>query len=126
MDRLDGQYYHFGIESGLEWLSRNGVLPNVLKLQFNLDGLPLFKSSATEFWPILCLVQNSDTHPFVVRLYCGNKKPASFPEYLEGLIADLKCLVNEGIVLREVHHQVVIDCFVCDAPARAFLKNVKT
>jgi len=52
----------------------NGVLPNVLKLQFNVDGLPLFKSSATEFWPILCLVQNSDTHPFVVRLYCGKKQ----------------------------------------------------
>jgi len=47
-------------------------------LQFNVDRLPLFKSSSTDLWPILCYVKQSQLEPFVVGLYC-RKKIASGP-----------------------------------------------
>jgi len=49
-----------------------------LNLQFNFDGLPLFKSSSMELWPILCLITNISCTPFVVGLYCGSKSHLSF------------------------------------------------
>ena len=41
-------------------------------------------------------------------------------------MSDLQHLLSEGIILDGVNHQVIADCFVCDAPARAYLKNVKS
>lgn len=56
-----GSCYHFGIESCLiQQLKSNTKLTNseILNLQINTDGLPLFKSSSTQLWPILDMVQN--------------------------------------------------------------------
>jgi hypothetical protein len=54
-----GQYEHFGIQPGLENLHASGDLDHdvtSLQLQFNIDSLPLFKSTSS-LWPILCLVK---------------------------------------------------------------------
>lgn len=120
-----GQYYHFGISGGIQ-LEKGPDGPGPLMLQFNVDGLPLFKSSSTELWPILCYVKQSQLEPFVVGLYCGKRKPVDIFEYLEDFVNDLSQLLSDGITKNDVHRDVVIDCFVCDAPARAYLKNVKT
>jgi hypothetical protein len=121
----DGQYYHFGIACGIESLNQSDKLPGILRLQFNVDGLPLFKSSTTEFWPILCLIRGLQVRPFVVGLYCGKKKPVSLSDFLKDFIADLQNLLQQGITVNGMHFPVEIECFICDAPARAFLKNVK-
>lgn len=122
-----GQYCHFGLTSGiLELLSLGYTChDNLLTLQFNFDGLPLFKSVSKEFWPILCLVKPFDVSPFVVGLYCGSKKPPNIDEYLHDFIAELSSLLENGMTYNNCLYSIQVDCFVCDAPARSFIQNVK-
>jgi hypothetical protein len=125
----EGQYYHFGIERGISLSLRHVAYVNpdsTLNLQFNIDGLPLFKSSSTEFWPILCLVKECAAKPFVVGLYCGKGKPVDVSDFLKDLLNELLHLLSNGFRYQNTVLKIAVDCFVCDAPARAYLKNVKS
>jgi len=73
-----GLYYHFGLANGLgNILDEFGVEDDsVIKLQINIDGLPIFKSTNSQFWPILGLLTNCvKREPFVIGLFYGNSKP---------------------------------------------------
>lgn len=118
-----GHYYHFGISAGIEHVKCPDSGP--IQLQFNFGGLPLFKSSKIELWPILCLVFGSKSKPFVVGIYCGKSKPKKLDEFLFDFILDLEKLLTDGILLCGVKRQITVHCFVCDAPARAYIKNIK-
>lgn len=127
------QYYHFGINNGVANLinANEGLLQLVftcdcLTLQFNIDGLPLFKSSSCELWPILCMIKELSNQVFIVGLYCGRKKPSSLDSYLKDFVDEIQQLVSNGIMLNETCYPVKMTSFVCDAPARAYLKNVKS
>lgn len=55
-DMCGGKYWHGGIKKNIERLFI-GIKENItIKLSFNVDGLPLFKSSKVTFWPILAHV----------------------------------------------------------------------
>ena len=74
-----GDYCHLGLAKCLQELLKNGPLHQTLslELQFNIDGMSLFKSSNLSLWPILCLLKNPVYgEPFVVGIYHGNEKPA--------------------------------------------------
>jgi len=75
---------------------------------------------------VLCLVRQLSHRPFVVGLYCGAKKPASLSDYLQDFVQELSSLLLTGVSHGNVHYALEVGCFVCDAPARAFLKNVKS
>ena len=97
-----GHYYHFGIASAItEVLSLLNLdeTTTKLSLQVNFDGLPLFKSSCKEFWPILCCIKEIDASPFVVGLYCGTKKPSSIAEYLNDFVIELCGLLESGVII---------------------------
>ncbi|KAG5886115.1 hypothetical protein JTB14_034302 [Gonioctena quinquepunctata] len=56
--KLDpGEYYHFGIQKSLKDLSKkNGRKPtDPFQIGINIDGLPIAKSSNSQFHPILGL-----------------------------------------------------------------------
>lgn len=126
----NGEYYHFGLVSCLlKTLDHIASLPKIttLALQFNIDGIPLFKSSKTQFWPILGTIDCDKTRsPFIIGLFCGNSKPSSVWEYLRDFIAELRIVLREGIVRNGTRFKVVVSSFICDAPARAFVKHVKS
>ena len=64
------QYYHFGIKAGIENLDVHDIDGSRLSLVINIDGLPLYKSSNMQLWPILCLVKESSVRkPFIVGLF---------------------------------------------------------
>jgi len=63
--------------------------------------------------------------PIIVGLYGGNKKPTCLSEYLKEFVTEMCHLQTNGIILGDEVFQVSIKCFVCDAPARAFQKNIK-
>lgn len=71
-----GQYIHFGVEEGLRnYLSLlSDDVPKELVLDFNIDGVPLTKSTSKCFWLILCrIVDCSRPVIFVVGIYYGQK-----------------------------------------------------
>lgn len=128
-----GEYTHFGI---LENLFRNlslcpvvaDIFPdNKVKLSFNIDGIPLFHSNNIQFWPILGRIVNSiKFQPFVVGIFCGNSKPQPLNQYLEDFIKEMLVLLKEGFFWKEKLYSVEIHSFICDAPARSFIKCVKS
>ncbi|XP_059407745.1 uncharacterized protein LOC132142135 [Carassius carassius] len=128
-DKAGGQYYHFGVLNSIaEVLHQNvDILRNIhtLELQVSINGLPLYKSSATQFWPILGTLQNiKQEEPVTIGLFCGTSKPTSLAEYLQEFISEVNELAK-GFEFDGVMFNLILSSMVCDAPARAFLKNVK-
>jgi hypothetical protein len=122
-----GEYCHIGLSKGISaLLGRYPHTVDRIELQINVDGIPLFKSSNTALWPILCLVSNIDSeNPFVVGLFCGKEKPKSAAEFLSDFVTETVDLIKNGLIFENKLFPVVIHSFVCDAPARAFLKGIK-
>lgn len=128
-----GEYTHFGIVDNL--LSNLSVCPpssnvfpdNIVKLSFNIDGLPLFHSNNIQFWPILGRIANHvKFRPFVIGIYCGKTKPQPLNKYLEDFIQELQFLSQEGFYSQDIHYSIQIYSFICDAPARSYIKCVKS
>ena len=126
-ESCDGQYVYFGIESGVsKVLVQNPTYRaanTTIELKVNIDGIPLYKSSPAQFWPILVSIDTFE--PFLVALYYGKKKPSSLNEYLKDFIEEYRILQENGIVLGTHTFNVKLKAFICDAPARAFLKCIK-
>ena len=96
---------------------------NTLKLKFNIDGIPLFKSTGTQFWPILCSLGSYT--PFMVSIFYGPTKPSSLQDFLIDFLEELDEVIHAGISCGDRTYDVKIGAFICDAPARAFLKSIK-
>lgn len=63
---------------------------------------------------------------FMISLYVGPSKPPSVHEYMKDAVEEFKTLSKEGLYFNEKHYSVPLpDAFICDAPARAFLKCIK-
>lgn len=123
----NGEMVYFGLINNLKSTLAREKLQNIhsLSLQFNIDGLPLYNSSAIEFWPILVrLVGFNVRTPFVAAIFCGEGKPKPLSEYLKIFIEDLSLLLQKGIYINNHHLDVTIGAFCCDAPARSYLKEV--
>jgi len=123
----DGAYVHFGLESGIQRALEGSNVGDVheVYLQMNVDGLPLFKSSNTQFWPILGMMKQPPiTGPFVIGLFGGKGKPPV--NFLFDFVSELRQLMNHGIVVGMNRVSVKLHSFVCDAPARAFVKCTKS
>ena len=97
---------------------------DTLQLSVNIDGLPLFKSSAVSFWPILCAIANvKPCYPFVVAVFCGTRKPSDF-NFVSDTIQDLKQLIESGFQYNDKHLAVELHSIVCDAPAKCMMKGI--
>lgn len=46
-----GKYYHFGLENGIIRHLPNNFIPQDIKLVIGIDGLPISKSTSTNFGP---------------------------------------------------------------------------
>lgn len=53
-----GRLWYNGIENEIRCALKNIEEDKILQLNFNIDGLPIFRSSATSFWPILAHIQS--------------------------------------------------------------------
>lgn len=129
-DMYNGKYCYFGIANNLkEIFSKVSVLQALkdINLFVNIDGIPLANSSSIQFWPILCKINQTicEVEPFIVAVYCGNSKPLNIHDYLTDFIQEYKILYDVGIIINSKLYSVSISAFICDAPARAFIKQVK-
>lgn len=98
---------------------------NKINVSFNIDGLPLFKSNNTQLWPILGLVKNCPKEtPFVIAIYCGRPSPLDI--FLEDFVNELFQLLHEGFLFENRLYTVKVHSFICNAPARAYIKCTKS
>lgn len=65
-----------------------------------------------------------DIKPMVIAIWCGFSKPNSLTEYLQPFVDELNYLIRNGITINDYQINLSIRCFICDAPARAFLKGM--
>lgn len=63
----NGKYWYNGIEKNLKLLFSKLETDIVLQLNFNIDGMCLFNSSKSTFWPILCSIHGNKNDIF--RIY---------------------------------------------------------
>lgn len=128
-----GEYYHFGLVHGLCLvLSRLcceslAALKDTLYVSINMDGLPCFKSVSTHIWPILCSLRVRDVNlrPFTVGVFYGVEKDKRVDEYLSDFVDDYNRCREEGFQFKDRRFKVKVWSVICDAPARAFVKNVQ-
>eukprot|EP00111_Clytia_hemisphaerica_P014372 TCONS_00042316-protein len=127
VSKAGGEYCYLGIKKGIiRALSKNpgiNIPDNCIKLCVNVDGLPIFKSTNGQFWPILC--NFSKLTPFTVALYYGTSKPTNLRDFLNDFLFEYASLKLEGLEFEGISYRVIIFTLPCDAPARQFLKCVK-
>lgn len=61
----------------------------------------------------------------VIAIFCGHGKPSPLSIYLEKFIEEYLALSQTGIKIFDATYKINIDAFLCDAPARAYLKQIK-
>ncbi|KYM96522.1 hypothetical protein ALC62_12823 [Cyphomyrmex costatus] len=125
-----GQYIHFGISIGLERsikMYNTCIKSNNIKLNINIDGLPISKSSGSQFWPIMASIENIDlyTSPFIIGVYHGRHKPHDANEFLADFVNEFLCLSQCGLLVSNKKYTVSINAIVCDTPARSFITYTK-
>ncbi|CAG7721496.1 unnamed protein product, partial [Allacma fusca] len=95
---IPGYYCHFGLKGQVQDYLQNAksATPiSKLLLQFNIDGIPISKSSNKHFVPILGYIVGSNRDPFVVGLWCGEKdKPKNVNEFLREFVDECKDLIS--------------------------------
>ena len=73
-------------------------------------------------WPILGRLLQPKSVVFLIGAFSGYAKPVDQREYLSDLIYDLKRVLSDGV--REI--QVTLHSIICDAPARAYIRQTKS
>jgi hypothetical protein len=124
-----GKYHHFGLVESvcncIKQLPVDFIAPSELSLFVNVDGLPLFKSSGMQLWPIMGKLDGFPTGPFLIGLWAGSKKPTDADAFLEDFVNDVQAVKDGGFCFNGRRYQISLDGFICDAPARQYLKKVK-
>ena len=119
---FNGKYTYFVVRKTIEKIvTTSNYTDRKSNLTVNIDGLPLFKSSSLQLWPIL--IRFSSFKPVPVALYCGYKKP-DMGEYLVVFVDEMEKLLSEPLVVNGSNYKLSIYTFTCDAPARALLKGI--
>ena len=114
----EGNYHHFPILDSLlaivaqieirdEFYFKE-LCSSGLYLKVNCDGIPLHKSSSSQFWPICAQICNSKFEictimcsPFLIGLYYGNEKPNNVDEYLADFIEDILNIQNSKLFYKD-------------------------
>ncbi|XP_032790823.2 uncharacterized protein LOC116927889 [Daphnia magna] len=130
IDMPPGKYQHFDIAAALlnilSAMAEHGKeLPDVLYILINIDGIPLSKSSLSDFWPILIKVLGWD-EIVVGGIYHGAKKPADINQYLARFRDDILRLRATGLEFRGKKVEVVLTAICCDTPATTFVMSIAT
>ena len=108
-----GFYYHFRVEDGVKrWSSDKENAETDVHLQFNNDGLPIFKSSRIQLWPILAMVKAPalNSKPFVCGSFMGRQKPPG--KFLDEFVQEMVDLMANGLEYNNRQFRVHLHSFV--------------
>lgn len=131
-NKCGGEFVYFGLKEQLEkFLSAvsecsdfKNLKISVLSLRFNIDGLPIFKSSSLQLWSFLVSIKEfPHCPPFPIALFLGHSKP-TVTDFLNQFVVEINALQENGMSLRNDVIAIKIDLFICDAPARSLIKCI--
>ncbi|KAG1664785.1 hypothetical protein GQR58_019660 [Nymphon striatum] len=122
-------YYYFGLHEQIK--VHLALYPpdqlealDALVITWNNDDLPLFKSTSESSWPILVWISNiKPKKVFPVMVTAGEGKPKDL-QYLEEFVNELAYLMVNGLDYNGKHFGVLMNAVICDAPARAQVKQI--
>lgn len=118
-----GSFVYFGIEKLVAKFSKEHELSKVF-LTFNVDGLPLTKSTNSQIWPILAYASDITgehiSSVFAVAVYHGNSKPP-INDFFREFVDELKVLIHK----KKNGIEIKTRAFICDAPAKSFCTGTK-
>uniref|UniRef100_A0A1S4M4D0 Transposase domain-containing protein n=2 Tax=Ixodes scapularis TaxID=6945 RepID=A0A1S4M4D0_IXOSC len=122
-----GKYCHFGVKEGLDdTLKRARFVPDVIKINVNIDGLPLTKSTRDQFWPVLCHVTDcGKCDPFPIGVYYGKSKAVCAEEFLRPAVSDIIEALSDGLIFKGRHLRIELSALICDAPAKSYVLGIK-
>ena len=124
-----GTYFHFGVKRGTINALDNRFVPSPLskiEILLNMDGVPISKSTKKEFWPVTAQLKGlNNNSPLVVGVYSGRGKPSDVNQFVKVTIDELNELADNGLSYENRIIPFSVLGFVCDAPARAFIKCIK-
>ena len=113
-----GLYYHFGVASYI-----SEILSPLCLSQGDNDSVSI---QINVVWPILGKLVNPQVQePFIIGICCGSEKPTNLAEYLAEFVTEMNTLEEEGMLWQEGSIQVKVSCVICDAPAKAYIKQIK-
>lgn len=123
-----GEYYHFGLKNCIiklltQFPKRRHL--ETIEILINIDGLPLSKSSSSQFYPILCSLYENRNIVDVIGLYHGYEKPKDCNLFLTDFVNEAIDLVQNGLIHEGRSHVIKIKGFICDAPAKSYIKYTK-
>lgn len=96
----NGEMIYFGIEKAIINKLSNGIATNenVINIEINVDGIPIYNNSSIQFWQILARSNDfRDNFPFVIAIFCGRGKPMPPEKYFYNFIEEWKKLMNYGV-----------------------------
>ncbi|CAI6370637.1 unnamed protein product [Macrosiphum euphorbiae] len=120
-----GIYYHFGLAAGILRFSSIISSTDIIKIALGIDGLPITKSSSSQFWPILAYIMPHKNYVFPVGIYHGHEKPQDSNIYLRDLVSEILELTMNGIIVNSFKKDISIEVICCDSPAKAYLMRAK-
>lgn len=92
-----GSYIHIGMPLNLKKIADVIKLPENILIDVNIDGLPIFKSSKTQMWPILIRINNVDNRPvFPVGVFVGKSKPTVCEDFLSKFVDEFSYNLESG------------------------------
>jgi len=129
----NGSYIHIGIEQMIKpilYTYFNSIKDlNLIQLSVHVDGLSISDSSKSSFWPILISFINVlEINKIVIPVgifHSRSKKPGSVHYFFDPFITEMKSIFENGIEIKQKLFHFSISQIVCDAPAKAFVLNVK-
>jgi len=104
-----------------------------LTYNFNIDGMPIFKSSKKSNWPVLLCINElfpseRFKHVLLCVLWIGSKEPTpQMNTFLKQFVEEAIQLSEEGIVIDNGQRQIIFKlapmCCIVDSVARPIVQN---
>lgn len=62
--------------------------------------------------------------PMTIAIWCGDGKPTVLNDFLGPFVNELNEILRNKVCINNYQITVAIRCFICDTPARSFIKGV--
>lgn len=62
----------------------------------------------------------------IIAIWCGNGKPTVLNDFLIPFVDELNEILLNGVLVNEFQIIITVRCFICDTPARAFIKGLSS